>query len=607
MCGIAGYFGPSSQSPSKPEILSCLNLMKRRGPDVQKYKIEKFGKKTLLMLHSRLSIIDPNPNSNQPMEDTNGIISFNGEIFNYLEIKKKFEFKKLKTSSDTEVLLKYLKLKKNIPCDELDGMWSYAYFDKNDKNLFLCRDRFGEKPLYYRALKDKIYFGSNINYILSLSNTQKNFQHEKIQSFVANGFKSLFLNNNTFIKKIKSIDAAQVLKINFNNDLKFITYWDKGKKIPFKNLSYKKAVKITKNLISSEFKKRFRSDFPIACLLSGGVDSTAISAHSIHSDKDLSYYTINSTNPNYDERPRIKSLCKKYKIKTNYVNMSQLNNYDFLKKIIDETNFPLSSISYLVYAHLNKRIKDDNFRVLLSGIGGDEMFAGYYTHQMNFLVSKLKSKNFKKYYNSWEKNIKPFIRSKTLSDISEYTNLIKSEHPSFHEKKELKQYLSKKKFREKNTKIKIFSNFFRNSLAVDMFRDTLPPQLLSSDQISMFFSIENRSPFLSHKLYEHVNSISDDYLIKDGIGKSILRDSLNNLLPKEIINFREKIGFYADLDIFFNRKSKLFRDMLFQNNLINSFLNIKKIENLLNKDTLFNAETKFIFCILNLAILTSKK
>ena len=226
---------------------------------------------------------------------------------------------------------------------------------------------------------------------------------------------------------------------------------------------------------------------------------------------------------------------------------------------------------------------------------------------MNFLVSKLKSKNFKNYYNSWEKNIKPFIRSKILSDISEYKNLIKSKHPSFHEKKELKQYLSKKKFREKNTKIEIFPNFFRNSLAVDMFRDTLPPQLLSSDQISMFFSIENRSPFLSHKLYEHVNSISDDYLIKDGVGKSILRDSLNNLLPKEIINFKEKIGFYADLDIFFNRKSKLFRDMLFQNNLVNSFLNIKKIENLLNKDTLFNAETKFIFCILNLAILTSKK
>ena len=91
-----------------------------------------------------------------------------------------------------------------------------------------------------------------------------------------------------------------------------------------------------------------------------------------------------------------------------------------------------------------------------------------------------------------------------------------------------------------------------------MFRDTLPPQLLSSDQISMFFSIENRSPFLSHKLYEFVNTIPDDYLIRDGFGKSILRDSLKNMIPDEILKFREKIGFYADLDLFFDRKSKNF-------------------------------------------------
>ena len=116
-----------------------------------------------------------------------------------------------------------------------------------------------------------------------------------------------------------------------------------------------------------------------------------------------------------------------------------------------------------------------------------------------------------------------------------------------------------------------------------MFRDTLPPQLLSSDQISMFFSIENRSPFLSHKLYEFVNTIPDDYLIRDGFGKSILRDSLKNMIPDEILKFREKIGFYADLDLFFDRKSKIFKDMLFQNSLVNSFINIKKVEKLLKQ------------------------
>ena len=111
---------------------------------------------------------------------------------------------------------------------------------------------------------------------------------------------------------------------------------------------------------------------------------------------------------------------------------------------------------------------------------------------------------------------------------------------------------------------------------------------------------------MSHKIYNFINSLPDEYLIRDGYGKSILRDSLKGLVPKEILKFREKIGFYADLDSFFDRKNSKFKDMLFQSKLINSFLEIKNINDLLEKDKLNNAESKFIFCILNLAILSSK-
>ena len=137
MCGIAGYFGPIDKVPNNLSISSCLKQMKRRGPDSQNYIIKKYNKKTLILLHSRLSIIDPVKISNQPMEDEDAIISFNGEIYNYLELKKNLNIKKLVTNSDTEVLLKYLKIKKNIPKDDLDGMWSYAYFDKKKKKFIL--------------------------------------------------------------------------------------------------------------------------------------------------------------------------------------------------------------------------------------------------------------------------------------------------------------------------------------------------------------------------------------------------------------------------------------------------------------------------------------
>ncbi len=607
MCGIAGYFGPKNKVPSNLSILNCLKQMKRRGPDSQNYKIKRYDKKTLILLHSRLSIIDPKKISNQPMEDEDSIISFNGEIYNYLELKKKLDIKKLATNSDTEVLLKYLKIKKNIPKDDLDGMWSYAYFDKKKKNLFLSRDRFGEKPLYYKVEKDLIYFGSDINYIISLSKEKKIYNEEKVYSFLANGFKSLFLDDKTFLKGINTLKPAHVLKVDINNNLKLMQYWKNTKKITEKKISYREAVKTTKKIITEEFKKRFRADFPIACLLSGGIDSTAISAHSIKGNNKLKYYSVNSENPNYNEKPRIDTLCKKYSLKIDYIKMNQLNNYDFLEKIVAETNYPLSSISYLVYAHLNKKIKNDKYRVLLSGLGGDEIFGGYYTHHMNFLISKIKNKRFNYYYKSWETHVKPLIRSNILSNLEEYKNLSSSKHPSFHEKKEIEKYLSNKKLNIDYQKIEFSKNFFRNGLATDMFRDTLPPQLLSSDQISMFFSIENRSPFLSHKLYEFVNSIPDDYLIRNGFGKSMLRDSLKHMIPDEILKFREKIGFYADLDLFFDRKSKIFRDMLFQNSLVNSFINMRQVEKLLKQKKLFNAEAKFIFCILNLAILISKK
>lgn len=135
MCGIAGYFGYQKYQPNFDQIKKCLNLMKNRGPDFQGFNKFSFENKVSIMLHSRLSIIDPESRANQPFEDESGILSFNGEIYNYLELKKNYKLNQLKTGSDTEVLLKYLN-KFSLPKEDLDGMWSYAYFDKKKENLF---------------------------------------------------------------------------------------------------------------------------------------------------------------------------------------------------------------------------------------------------------------------------------------------------------------------------------------------------------------------------------------------------------------------------------------------------------------------------------------
>ena len=606
MCGIAGFFGYKKNEPTKDQINKCLNLMQRRGPDFQNFNLYNFENMCSLMLHSRLSIIDPVKNSNQPMEDTDGVLSFNGEIYNYLELKKKFKFGEYNTQSDTEVFLKYLAKNNSVPQNNLDGMWSYAYFSKKNKTLTLCRDRFGEKPLYILKHNKNFYYGSNLSYIFALSGLKKEFNDEKIVSFISYGFKSLFLNNETFFKKIKTLEASTALKVNKQLKLSKVKIWLQKPIIKIKKSSYDSRKKELKSLLIDIFSKRLRSDYPVACLLSGGIDSAAIvSLAKKYNKTDLHCFSIQTEDKNYDESSRIKDLCEKNNIKSNFIRLDKFNNYNFLEKIISDTHFPLCSISYLVYAHLNQEIHNRNFRVLLTGIGGDEIFGGYYTHQINYLVSNQKQKNFPNYYNDWKKYTKPLIRSKILSDLNYYKKQLKKKLPSFHEKDEVRKFIKSKlklSYKEK----KYCNNFFKNQLAIDLFRDTVPPQILSADQVSMYFSIENRTPFLSHELFEYSNSLPDDSLINNGYGKAILRDALQNVLPKSITSFREKIGFYANLNKFFNTNSKEFKDQLFQSNYINKIINMNKVNRLLKKNYMNNAEAKFVFCILNLAILTKK-
>jgi len=606
MCGIAGYFGPKKFAPSSNQIKNCINLMKRRGPDFQDFIKKDFKDITSIMIHSRLSIIDPVDNSNQPMEDQNGIISFNGEIYNYLELIKKYNFKKLKTKSDTEVLLKYLNQNKSIPKDDLDGMWTYAYFNKKKENLILCKDWFGEKPLYYLFNNKALYYGSNINYIISLSKTVYSLNEEKITSFLSYGFKSLFLKDDTFDKKIKMLDSAEAILIDKNLKIKKFETWKKKPKIGKLSNNYTQSKLSLKNLLKETFSTRFRSDFPIACLLSGGVDSTAIAAIAKKFFKiDLKCYSVFTNDKNYNESKQIKSFCKNLNIKSNFIKMNRMDNYKFLENIISETYFPLCSVSYLAYANLNKAAKDDGYRVILSGLGGDEMFGGYYIHQMNYLVANSKKKNFDTLYRTWEKYTKPFIRSKILYDFEYYKQEIKKKYPSFHEKNEIKKYLNVNSYPQVQEK-KYSNNFFRNQLNTDLFRDSVPSNNLTSDQISMHFSIENRNPFLSKSIFNFSNSLPDDFLINNGYGKAILRDSLSGVVPDSILKLREKIGFYASINDFFDINSKEFKDRLFQSNFINKFININNINKILNKDYINNIESKLIFCILNLAILTQQ-
>ncbi len=608
MCGIAGFIGQQNKFPNKLTIKDCLKLMKRRGPDYQssvhfKEKIE------YLFCASRLSIIDLNERSNQPFEDENGILIFNGEIYNYIEIKKKLKKEGIKfsTNSDTEVLLKFLHYKGESKIEELDGMWSFAYYSKKRKQTILSRDKFGEKPLYFNINKKDKYliFGSNVNYIKKLSKNKILIDEKKIINFIKNSYRSVFSSTGTFFKDINYLEPGTNLIINENLHIKFKRYWNKSKyNAKLNKLSI--ATSKVKRLIKSEFKKSFRSDTPIAFLLSGGVDSSIISEISSKIKKNIKFYSFKSKSKNYDESKNIDILKKKYNLKHEYILADKKKNYKMLNNYIADNGFPLMSSTYLAYGSLCKKISSDKYKVLISGNGADEIFSGYYAHHMSYLLSIEKESYFKKKHHEWEKNTKPFIRMEILKNFKKFKKMSKEKNPTFHENKEYLKFFIKKNNLKEYKSQRYSNDDFINHLDKDLFEDSVPAQMHSIDNISMYYSIEARAPFLSKKLFDLRNRVNKNLLIQKGIAKYILRNAFKKEVPDSIINEKEKIGFYSPLSETINLKNLKITNLILNNRITKKYLNRDLIKNKIYNNNLSHQDEKFIFSLLNIALFLKK-
>ena len=602
MCGISGYISKTSLI-AENGIKRTLELMKRRGPDAKNFYQNSDGPKQLALLHTRLNIIDLNKRANQPFFDEHFVIVFNGEIYNYLEIKTKLEKKnyKFKTSSDTEVLLKSFQEYGEKCVDHFIGMWAFAIWDIKKKKLFLSRDPFGEKPLYYFFNKSGFFFGSEIKFIKSLCKKNFEINKDQINKNLFLGYKSLNKSNNTFYKNIVSLENSSNLLIDLDLNLIKKKYWQPKLNVDH-NMKINDAINGVRDNLVKSLELRMRSDVPIAFCLSGGIDSSLLASHAKKTfNKKISTFSIIDEDPRYNESENIKHIiddlkCNHELIKTN--NDEKLF-FDRLKILTNYHDGPIATLSYYIHSFLSENISKKNYKVAISGTGADELFTGYYDHFLLHFQTINGTEYLDPNIESWKKFILPKIRNPFLQNSKLYINEPDNRDLVYEKNLGISQYSINdfdQKFKEEN----YCDELLRKRMMNELFNEVVPVILKHDDLNSMYHSIENRSPYLDRNLLEFALTIPPHLLISDGFQKKILRDSGKGILCDEVRLSKEKKGFNASINSIINLKNPKNLEFIFdESSPIAEYVDLKKIKNDLKIEMIPNHISKLIFSVIS--------
>ncbi|QSZ40723.1 asparagine synthase (glutamine-hydrolyzing) [Sulfurimonas aquatica] len=565
MCAVFGIIGEYNESKAK----KALSLLVHRGPDycgiVQNER--------LFFAHQRLSIVDSNSRSHQPLKHQNILLSFNGEIYNFKELKKELAFD-FKTQSDSEVIIAaYLKWGVDF-VQHLRGMFAIALLD--GKTLYLFRDRLGKKPLYY--MNDSSFiFASELKAIVPFLKKNE-MDEDALMSYLS------FLSPTppfTFFKGIKKLAAGEYL-VHENGSSQVKRYFDLLSVKPNIITDRDEAIDSLKRLLSESIELRLNADVPIASLLSGGIDSATINAYALKHGQSLPTYTLGYQEyAKYDERENAKESAEFLGLKNTQVEISQNDFIDASEKVFDSMDEPINDPAAIPLYLLFEKIKADGYKVVMSGEGSDELFLGY-KHYFEYLdiegASNLAHKNWlKKYFRAnfsmnreWEWYKRIFDDTLLFRTSGEkFTDLQKNMLMRRNVKdnqslKYLKPYRDRFEASAHSDESIWYSYIDLNIFQAEHF-------LTKLDRVSMAHSIESRTPFLDHKLAQKVFSIDPKLRYEDGITKSLLKKIMKPKLTDSILK-RKKKGFsnpYMEY-LINSKKIELIKDVNEQTGLFKS-------------------------------------
>ncbi|WP_418502602.1 asparagine synthase (glutamine-hydrolyzing) [Flagellimonas sp.] len=593
MCGIAGSY--SVQALARKNIANALSLLGHRGPDANGVHQSRLGNSHICMVHTRLSIIDLEARANQPFERDGIVIAFNGEIYNYKELAEQLREigVRLYTDSDTEVLLEAYRVW-GIDClDKFEGMWAFALLDKGRGKFFLCRDRFGEKPLFFHKNNNGITFASEPKAIEALLGHKLNINMDHVCRYLVNGFRSLHKTQDTFFDDVEELAPASVLEIDSCGLVRTFRYWE---------LSYMPADMSEEYVVSTVREKlvksvslRLRSDVPLAFCLSGGIDSGAlVSIASKVLSHDVHAFSVIDSDERYDESQNISTVVDVLGCKHFIARTSTDGFFERMSGLVSYHDAPVPTISYYMHSFLSEEIKRQGFTVALSGTGADEIFTGYYDHYLFWLSTIADKAKRENAIEHWKTGYGRWVNNPMLQDPELFVR-----EPDFrghiYQNTELFNGFLRRPFNEAFSEEVFTDDVLRNRMMNELRHEIVPVILRADDMNSMRFSLENRSPFLDRDLVEFAFTIPNHLLFDRGVAKQPLRQAIKGILPESVRTDTRKRGFNASIDSLVNRNDPKTKEILLGDSPIFDIVDRSALENFLRADLTDNSFSKFLF------------
>lgn len=565
MCGISGLISLSTGIALEATSLSAAaETLRRRGPDHGGF----FQHDRVMLAHRRLSIIDVSESAHQPMSDDTGryTIIFNGEFFNYPEYRKEFEDSgiRFRTNSDTEVLLQ-LFIRYGTSCvEKINGFFAFAIYDKAENTLFMARDRYGIKPLWYFFDREKMVFASELKALIATGIPRVPDRISILNYLQLNYVPGPW----SILEGVKKMRPGHYLLLNLNNDspeIRETCYYH----IPFPSGeifsgSYDEAKGRLRGLMEDSVQKRLISDVPLGAFLSGGIDSSVIVALAARHTSHLNTFSIGYKDaPMYDETRFARLVAQRYGTNHTEFQLTDEDLYSSLFHVLDYLDEPFADSSALAVnilcMHTRKHVT-----VALSGDGADEMFGGYNKHRAEWILRN------RRLFTAMAGVVSPILRPFEGARGSKLSNKVRQLHRfaggasmsntdrywrwcGFTDEDAIDgmidfRYENRDYFRRKKDLLKPLGegNSMQDILYMDMQRILPDDMLVKVDMMSMANSLEVRVPFLDYRVVDFAFSLPDDWKIDRHHSKKILREAFYDELPEEIFN-RGKHGFEVPL------------------------------------------------------------